>query len=130
MRYTTTLLAAVALVASHAQAQNAPLPVSITPRLDTPQVRVIVATLQPRMPVNARVGHATDRVIIYLDNGTMTRTDGDRAATVEFHRGDVRWVPASGPYIAEDTSDHPIRILEIDLKGGPGSPVAASKLDP
>src|SRR5262245_34049076 len=120
--------AAFALMAATAQAQNQP--VTITPRLDTPQVRVIVATLQPRMPVNARTGHATDRVIIYLDNGTMTRTEGDRTAMIEFHRGDVRWVPASGPYIAEDTSDHPIRILEIDLKGAPGSPVAASKLDP
>jgi len=130
-------LAAFALVASHAQAQNAPQPVSITPRLDTPQVRVIVATLQPRMPVNARTGHATDRVVIYLDDGVMTRSGGDSAgdsagdstARIEFRRGDVRWVPASGPYIAENISEHPIRILEVDLKGPPGSS-AASKLDP
>src|SRR5262245_49359038 len=59
---------ALMTAAGHAQTQ----PVTITPRLDTPQVRVIVATLRPRMPVNARTGHATDRVIIYLDNGTMT----------------------------------------------------------
>src|SRR5262245_36755424 len=131
MRYTTTLLAAVALVASHAQAQNAPLPVSITPRLDTPQVRVIVATLQPRMPVNARTGHATDRVVIYLDDGVMTWSGGGgNTARMEFHRGDVRWVPASGPYVAENLSDHPVRILEVDLKGPPGAPAAASKLDP
>jgi hypothetical protein len=129
MRY-ATLFVVFSLVAAGARGQNPPQPVTITPRLDTPQVRVIVATLQPRMPVNARTGHATDRVIIYLDNGTMTRTDGDRTATIDFHRGDVRWVPASGPYVAEDTSDHPIRILEIDLKGAPGSPVAVSKLDP
>jgi hypothetical protein len=69
-------------------------------------------------------------VVIYLDNGTMTRTDGDRTATVEFHRGDVRWVPASGPYTAENTSERPIRILEIDLKGPPGGALAASTLDP
>jgi quercetin dioxygenase-like cupin family protein len=123
----TTLFA---LFVSGAQAQNAAQPVSVTPRLDTPQARVIVATLQPRMPVNARTGHATDRVVIYLDDGTMTRTDGDRSATIEFHRGDVRWVPASGAYIAENTSDHPIRILEVDLKGPPGGSAAVSKLDP
>jgi uncharacterized RmlC-like cupin family protein len=128
------LLAVVALVGSPAHAQNAPQPVSITPRLDTPQVRVIVATLQPRMPVNARTGHATDRVVIYLDDGVMTRSGGDsgggNTARIEFHRGDVRWVPASGPYIAENLSDQPIRILEVDLKGQPGASAAASKLDP
>jgi hypothetical protein len=112
------------------QAQTAQTPVTITPRLDTPQARVIVATLQPRMPVNARTGHATDRVLIFLDDGAMTRTDGDRAARIEFHRGDVRWSPASGPYIAENIGDRPIRILEIDLKGPPGAPVTFSKLDP
>ena len=124
------LITLVALFVSGLQAQNAQAPVTITPRLDTPQARVIVATLQPRMPVNARTGHATDRVIIYLDNGKMTRIDGDRTATIEFHRGEVRWVPASGPYIAENLSDQPIRILEIDLKGPPGAPTAATKLDP
>ena len=120
----------VALIAGGARAQNAPQPVIVTPRLDTPQARVIVATLQPHMPVNARTGHATDRVVIFLDDGKMTRTDGDRAVPLEFHRGDVRWTPASGPYVAENMSDHPIRILEIDLKGPPGAPLAASKLDP
>jgi len=118
------------LFVSAAQAQPAQAPVAITPRLDTPQARVIVATLQPRMPVRASNGHVTDRVLIYLDDGAMTRTDGDRTARIEFHRGDVRWSPASGPYTAENVSDHPIRILEIDLKGQPGAPVTASKLDP
>lgn len=120
----------LALIVFGVQAENAPAPVAITPRLDTPQVRVIVATLQPHMPVNARTGHATDRVIVYLDDGAMTRTDGDRTNRTEFHRGDVRWVPASGPYIAEDIADRPIRILEIDLKGPPGGPAIASNRDP
>lgn len=124
------LITLVALFVSGLQGQNALAPVTITPRLDTPQARVIVATLQPRMPVNARTGHATDRVIIYLDDGAMTRSDGDRTARIEFHRGDVRWSPASGPYIAENLSDRPIRILEIDLKGPPGGPATTSKLDP
>jgi uncharacterized RmlC-like cupin family protein len=124
------LVTLVAVFVSGLQAQTAQAPVAITPRLDTPQARVIVATLQPRMPVNARTGHATDRVIIYLDDGAMTRSDGDRTARIEFQRGDVRWVPASGPYIAENLSDHPIRILEIDLKGPPGAPATISKLDP
>jgi mannose-6-phosphate isomerase-like protein (cupin superfamily) len=124
------LLTLVLSFVSGLQAQTAQPPVTIAPRLDTPQARVIVATLQPRMPVNARTGHATDRVLIFLDDGAMTRTDGDRTAKVEFHRGDVRWSPASGPYVAENIGERPIRILEIDLKGPPGAPITFSKLDP
>ncbi len=111
-------------------AQNVPAPATITPRLETGQARVIVATLQPRTPSVAKDGHATNRVLIYLDDGVMTRKEGNQSTTIEFRRGDVRWRPASGAYIAENTSDHPIRILEIDLKGPPAGPAPATKLDP
>ena len=61
----------------------------------------------------------------------MTRQDGtDKAQKIEFRRGEVRWRPASGAYVAENISDHPIRILEIDLKGKPTASAAISKLDP
>ena len=103
---------------------------SIASKFDTPQVRVYVATLAPHTPVPSRNGHATNRVLIYLDNGAMTRQDGDRKAELEIHRGEVRWRPASGAYVAENVSDHPIRILEIDLKGKPSGPAPVSKLDP
>src|SRR5271165_385094 len=100
------------------QAQNPPGAATIDNKLDTPQVRVYVATLAPHTPIPSRNGHATNRVLIYLDNGAMTRQDTDKSVQrIEFHRGDVRWRPASGPYIAENISDQPIRILEIDLKG-------------
>jgi hypothetical protein len=116
-------------LASGVHAQT-PAPPLITPRLDTPQARVIVATLQPRTPAIARNGHATNRVLIYLDDGTMTVKEGEQSTTIEFHRGDVRWRAASGAYIAENVSDHPIRILEIDLKGPPAGPVPSTPLDP
>jgi hypothetical protein len=113
---------------SFAQAQSGAA--VITPKLDTPQARVYVATLQPRTPSRSPNGHATNRVLIYLDDGVMTRTDGAAPPqTIDFRRGDIRWRPASGAYVAENTSDHPIRILEIDLKGTP-SPAATTKLDP
>jgi hypothetical protein len=120
-------------VISGPQAQTPP--VAIAQRLDTPQARVIVATLQPHAPVNATTGHATDRVLVYLDDGSMTSTADGRAATIHFHRGDVRWRPASGPYVAENITDRPIRILEIDLKDPPtGANAKASaeraELDP
>lgn len=126
--------AAVAVVAlllpAGVQAQNAPAPAAIANKLDTPQVRVYVATLQPRTPSRSPNGHATDRVLVYLDDGTMTRQDTEGTQTVAFKRGDVRWRPASGAYVAENTSDHPIRILEIDLKGQPSGQATATPLDP
>src|SRR5271154_4173569 len=125
----TCLIAIVA--ASRILAQNPAGTAAIESKLDTPQARVIVATLLPHTPVPARTGHATNRVLIYLDNGVMTRQDGnDKPQIIEFHRGEVRWRPASGAYVAENIGDHPIRIMEIDLKGKPAGPAPASKLDP
>jgi hypothetical protein len=119
------------LAASAVSAQTQPSGVAIDNKLDTPQVRVYFATLRPHTPVPARTGHATDRMLIYLDNGVMTVKDGDDAVQkIEFHRGDVRWRPAGGAYVAENISDHPIRILEIDLKEKPSGAVVASRLDP
>ena len=112
------------------RAQTAPAPAGITPRLDTPQARVIVATLQPHTPSVSRTGHATNRVLIYLDDGVMTRTEGQQTTRIAFRRGDVRWRPASGAYTAENVGDRPIRILEVDLKGAPSGAPSVTKLDP
>ena len=101
MRIMLSVLSALMTSALGLALQNPPAPAAIAQRLDTPQARVIVATLQPHTPSVAKSGHATDRVLIYLDDGVMTRTEGDRTATIEFHRGDVRWRPSSGPYTAE-----------------------------
>jgi hypothetical protein len=130
MRITPPIVLFALLSLSGLQAQNPPAPAAITPRLDAPQVRVIVATLQPRTPSIARSGHATNRVLIYLDDGVMTRKEGEQTTKIEFHRGDVRWRPASGAYTAENISDRPIRILEVDLKGPPAGPAPVAKLDP
>jgi hypothetical protein len=130
MRIMRLIVPLALLVTTGLAAQNRPAPATITPRLDTAQARVIVATLQPRTPSIASNGHATNRVLIYLDDGVMTRKEGEESARIEFRRGDVRWRPASGAYVAENISDHPIRILEIDLKGPPAGPTPVSKLDP
>lgn len=101
-----------------------------TPKLDTPQARVYVATLQPHVPSRSPNGHATNRVLVYLDDGVMTRQEGSATETIAFKRGDVRWRPASGAYVAENTGAQPVRILEIDLKGGPSGPPPVTVLDP
>jgi hypothetical protein len=118
------------LLAASLRAQNAPSAAAITNKLDTPQARVYVATLLPHTPSRSPDGHATNRVLVYLDDGVMTRQDDGGTQTIAFHRGDVRWRPASGAYVAENTSDHPIRILEVDLKGRPAGAAPASPLDP
>jgi len=128
-----SLLASIlfALAGSSVSAQNAPARASIAEKLDTPQAHVYVATLQPRTPSQSPSGHATNRLLIYLDDGVMTRQEGNgKPETIQFRRGDVRWRPASGAYVAENTSDHPIRILEIDLKNKPSGPAPVTKLDP
>ena len=130
MRITRLIVPLGLLLTTGLAAQNRPAPAAITPRLDTPQARVIVATLQPRTPSIAGNGHATNRVLIYLDDGVMTRKEGGQSTRIEFRRGDVRWRPASGAYVAENVSDHPIRILEIDLKGLPSGKASATPLDP
>jgi hypothetical protein len=121
----------VSLVGTTAYAQGAPGSAAITQKLDADKARVYVATLQPRTPSTSPNGHATNRVLIYLDDGVMTRREGSGPVeTITFRRGDVRWRPASGAYVAENTSDKPIRILEIDLKGKPSGPLPVTKLDP
>jgi hypothetical protein len=92
--------------------QQPPAAPQITERLDNERVRVIVATLQPHTPAFARTGHATNRVLIYLDGGAMTHDEAGKTTRLEFRRGDVQWRPASGPYTSETISDRPIRILE------------------
>jgi hypothetical protein len=126
----TRLVAPLALAGVTVLQAQEPSTPAIAPRLDTPQARVIVATLQPRTPAIVKNGHATNRVLIYLDSGVMTRKEREQSTRIEFHRGDVRWRPPSGAYVAENISDHPIRILEIDLKGPPAGSAPLTPLDP
>jgi len=121
----------LALSSASLQAQSASTPAAAMKLpFETPQARVIVATLQPRTPAVAKDGHATNRVLIYLDDGVLTRTEGGQTTKLAFHRGEVRWRPSSGAYTAENISDHPVRILEIDLKGAPAGKAPDSPLDP
>ncbi len=100
-------------------------------KFDVQKARVYVATVQPHRPVLAPNGHARNRVFIYLDDGVMTRREGHGPTrTIVFHRGDVGWIPASSGYVSENTSDRPVRILMVDLKGTPSGPAPVTRLDP
>src|SRR5215467_3879664 len=102
-----------------------------TEKFDLEKARVYVAAVQPHRPVLATKGHATNRVFIYLDDGVMTRREGNSPpTTIVFRRGDVGWIPASSGYVSENTTDRPVRILMVDLKGTPSGPAPVTKLDP
>jgi hypothetical protein len=131
MRITPSCFVLALLSSALLPGQNAKGPTSIERKFDTPQARVIIATLRPHMPIPARNGHPTNRVVIYLDQGTLMRQDGEEKAQIrQIHRGDVRWTPASGAYVAENQGDEPLRVLEIDLLAKPSGPAPVSNLDP
>jgi hypothetical protein len=100
-------------------------------KLDVEKARVYETTVLPHRPVRAPNGHVRNRVFIYLDDGVMTRREGDGPIqTIVFHRGDVGWIPGSTGYVSENTTDRPIRILMVDLKSTPSGPAPVTTLDP
>src|SRR5262252_8541640 len=102
-----------------------------TEKFDLEKARVYVAAVQPHRPVLATKGHTTNRVFIYMDDGVMTRREGDGPVkTIVFHRGDVGWIPASRGYVSENTTDRPVRILMVDLKSNASGPAPTTTLDP
>jgi hypothetical protein len=122
-----SMLLIVLAVASSTAAQSS----VETEKFDLEKARVYVASVQPHRPVLAPRGHTTNRVFIYMDDGVMTRREGNSPpTTIVFHRGDVGWIPASRGYVSENTTDRPVRILMVDLKGTPSGPAPVTKLDP
>jgi quercetin dioxygenase-like cupin family protein len=99
--------------------------------LETPQVRVVQVTEASHKPGRPHE-HWSNRVLFYRDSGHMTLNEPDgRVQDIEFTAGDVRWSRAGSPYIAENLTENPIRIIEVELKGkGPGAPAPVTKLDP
>jgi hypothetical protein len=107
-----------------------PAQIPSKPMLDNPHVRVVKTTMAPHQPAPSQ-DHPLDRVIICLDSGQMSRTSADgKVEKVEFKAGDVRWAPAGGAYIRENTGDQAFQIIEIELKGKPQPPVTITDLDP
>ena len=99
-------------------------------KVDNNQVHVIAVTAQPHRP-SPLVEHSLNRVMIYLDPGQVTWTyDNGKIEKIDFKAGQVRWSPAGEPYKNENTTDHPVRIVEISLKNTSPAPLPATKLDP
>jgi len=99
-------------------------------KYDTPQVKVFIATEQPHhaSPLHE---HKLNRVLVYLDGGTMSFTTPDgKVEKRDVKAGEAVWSAATGPHVSENISNTPIRLWEIELKAGPGAPKPVSELDP
>jgi hypothetical protein len=89
--------------------------------IDNPLVHVFEATLQPHQPGPPQE-HTLNRVFVFRDAGQITWKTGGTVQTFDFKAGDIRWDPAGTPVITENISDHPIQLVEIDLKNKPADP--------
>ena len=100
-------------------------------KVDTPQARAVVATLQPHQSNPARE-HPMNRVLVFLDPGQITLTSpAGKIEKIAFKAGTVRWSPADAGNMSENTTDHPIQIVEVELKNAPPRPpMPTTKLDP
>jgi quercetin dioxygenase-like cupin family protein len=100
-------------------------------KVDTPQARAIVATLQPHQS-NPAHEHPMNRVLVFLDSGEIKLTNpAGKVEKIAFKAGDARWSPAGAGNVSENTTDHPVQIVEIELKNAPPRPpMPTTKLDP
>ena len=101
-------------------------------KIDNDQARVLVVSSAPGAKSELHE-HTMNRVMIYLDAGKMTLTDAEgKVVTLNFKAGEALWSPATGQHVSLNVSDHPVRIVEVELKSKPGGrkTIKPSALDP
>jgi hypothetical protein len=99
-------------------------------KIDSPQASVRVITEQPHQSI-ARRDRSLNRVLVYIDSGQMIDTPaGGKPQKLDFKAGDVRWSAAQGSHTSECISDHPIRIVEVELKNASPAVASFSPIDP
>src|ERR1051326_6618748 len=107
----------------------APLAAQNAVKFDTPEVRVIEVVIPPGQR-SALHKHDVNRVMIYLDDGHMELTDPQgKIDDVRWKAGDVRWSPAGGLHTSVNVGSTTYRIVEVELKNGPGA-MPENPLDP
>jgi uncharacterized RmlC-like cupin family protein len=103
------LLVPVALML--AQSKHAPI--------ENEYVRVVWATDQPVAKPGALHEHKQNRVMIYLDTGTIRIAYADgRVDNQKWKAGDIAWSPASGMHTSQNVGTTPVRIVEIEVRKG------------
>ncbi len=93
-------------------------------KIDNDQARVLVVTSAPGAKSELHE-HKMNRVMIYLDPGKMILTDtAGKVETLNFKAGEALWSPATTrPHVSLNVSDHPVRIVEVELKSKPGDSI-------
>src|SRR5579863_1410491 len=95
-------------------------------RVDNDSVRVLKAVQQPHQPT-ALHEHVFNRVMIYLDGGTLeVRHQNGRVEKQTFKPGEVAWSTAGGMHVSENVGAVPVTVVEIELKK-PGPKLPASR---
>jgi hypothetical protein len=98
--------------------------------LENDQVKVLKAHAQPHQPSRLHE-HPFNRVMIYLDPGTEDIAyEGGKTDKLAWKAGTVEWSPISGKHVATITSDHPVTIVEVELKNAGRDSTVADPLDP
>ena len=99
-------------------------------KIDSPEARVLVVTGQPHQPIERHDG-SLNRVLVYIDSGQMIDTPvRGKPRKIDVKAGDIRWSPAEGTHTSECISDHPIRIVEVELKNISPAVTSFSASDP
>ncbi|HUA59316.1 MAG TPA: hypothetical protein VML19_11210 [Verrucomicrobiae bacterium] len=121
----STRLLMLTLAAAYCLAAQTP------PLIDNDQVRVTIAHDDPHHK-SAPHEHKLNRVMVYLNPGTQDIITADgKKTTLTFKAGDVKWSPASGTHTSEVTSNGPVAIVELEVKGpGDAAKKITTPLDP
>ncbi len=84
--------------------------------VDNDQVKALQVDVQAHQKTRLHE-HKVNRVMIYLQPGRQTIDfEGGRKTVLTWKAGEAKWSPAAGMHIAEIVSDHPVTIVELELK--------------
>ena len=98
-------------------------------KLDNPQAHVLAVTVQPN-ETSSLAEPVMNQVLVFRDAGQLMLKSAGNVEKINVREGDAHWTPAGVPYTIGNTTDHPIRFFEIELKTKAQGPAPVSKLDP
>jgi prepilin-type processing-associated H-X9-DG protein len=92
---------------------------SVHAPIENEYVRVVWATDKPVAKPGSLHEHKQNRVMIYLDSGTIQIAYADgHVEKPEWKAGDIAWSPASGMHTSQNVGTTPVRIVEIEVRKG------------
>jgi len=87
--------------------------------IENDYVRVVWATDKPVTKPGNLHEHKQNRVMIYLDAGTMRIAYADgHVENQKWKKGEIAWSPANGMHTSQNVGKEPLRIVEIEVRKG------------